>query len=93
MAGLYDIWNNFFNSLDSIKRGIEPIANRSGLTADSALLLIIINDYSDITPCENENLIKPLCDKGLIEYNESKPFVTSKGAILAKSLSMALKKL
>lgn len=93
MAELYNIWNNYFNSLTDIKKGIEPIAKRSGLTADSALFLIIINDYSSITPCGDENLIKPLCDKGLIEYNESMPLVTSKGAILAKSLSMALKKL
>ncbi len=92
MAELYNVWNNFFNSLTELKGQIEPIAKRSGLTTDSALLLIIINDYSVITPCADEKIFKMLCDKGLIEYNESKPLVTSKGAILAKSLSMALKK-
>lgn len=93
MAELYNIWNSFFNSVADIKNGIEPTAKRSGLTADTALLLIIINDYPEINIPISENLIKTLCDKGLTEYTEKGFKVTSKGAILAKSFELTLKKL
>lgn len=93
MNGLYDIFNSFFNSLAEIKKGLEPIANRSGLTSDEALLLIIINVYSEIDIKTNGNLINQLCERGLTEYTEKRISVTSRGAILAKSLELALKKL
>ncbi len=93
MNGLYDIFNSFFNSLAEIKNGLEPIANRSGLTSDEALLLIIINVYSEIDIKTNGNLINQLCERGLTEYTEKRISVTSRGAILAKSLELALKKL
>ena len=93
MPKLYEIWNSFFENINEIEKLIEPVAKRSFLTSKSALILIIIVDYQNTTISLDENSIKELCQKGLVEYNEKGIKPTSKGSILSKSLSSALKKL
>lgn len=93
MSNLYDIWNSFFKNINEIEKIIEPVAKRSFLTSKEALILIIIADYQCTTLSLEENSIKVLCQKGLVEYTEKGIKATSKGSILAKSLSNALKKL
>lgn len=93
MSKLYEIWNSFFNNINEIENLIEPVAKRSFLNSKSALTLIIIADYQDVTISFDENTIKELCQKGFVEYTEKGIKATSKGSILAKSLSNALKKL
>ena len=92
MSTLYEIWNSFFENINNIEKFIEPIAKRSLLNSRSALILIIIADYPNKTITFDENSINELCQKGLIEYTEKGIKLTSKGSILAKSLSNALKK-
>lgn len=93
MTELFNIWDNFFKSIDKIKTGIEPLVKRSGLSVENALILIIINDYPNLTQTVNNFLDNQLFDKGLIEYTDDGLCVTGKGAILAKSLSIVIKKL
>ena len=93
MPKLYEIWNSFFANINEIEKLVEPVAKRSFLTPKSALILIIIVDYQNTTISLDENSIKELCQKGLVEYTEKGIKPTSKGSILSKSLSSALKKL
>ncbi len=93
MQKLYDIWKNFFENINEIEKLIEPIVKRSFLSSKSALTLIVINDFPNTEILFNENLIKELCQKGLVEYTEKGIKSTSRGAILAKSLSNTLQKL
>ena len=93
MGEFYNLWDNFFKVLPDIKKEMIAVANKNGLDIDAALLLIILNNYPEVKISAEENLINMLCNKGLCEYTEKGLAVTSRGAILAKSLSMALKKL
>lgn len=92
LAELYNSWNNFFNSLSNIKKAVEPFALRSGLSADEALALIIVNDFPETVINLQENFTKMLCEKGLLEYNENGLKLNPKGKIIAKSVKDALKK-
>ena len=90
---LYNIWNDFFKALPEIKSKIELSAKKNGLETESALLLITAYGYPENNVLTNEKFVKQLCEKGLAEYTEKGLTVTSRGAILAKSLESSLKKL
>jgi hypothetical protein len=90
---LYNIFDAFFNALPEIENKMDAVAKKNGLDSSSALLLISIYGYPENKISANENSVKQLCDKGLAEYTEKGLIVTSRGAILAKSLELALKKL
>lgn len=91
MDKIYNLWNNFFESLPKIRSQIEAAALKNGLDTDTALLLVAINNYPDLKLKADQNLIKVLCDKGLCEYNGNIIKATTRGAILVKSLTMTLK--
>ncbi len=91
MGEIYNLWDDFFKSLPEIKNKIEATAVKNGLDTDSALLLVVISNYSELKFNADQNSIKVLCDKGLCEYNENILKATTRGAILAKSLTMTLK--
>lgn len=90
---LYNIFDAFFNALPEIENKMDAVAKKNGLDSSSALLLISIYGYPENKISANENSVKQLCDKGLAEYTKKGLIVTSRGAILAKSLELALKKL
>ena len=70
---------------------MDEVDKKNGLDSSSALLLISIYGYPENKISANENSVKQLCDKGLVEYTEKGLLVTSRGSILAKSLTMSLK--
>ena len=72
---------------------MESTALKNNLDIDSALYLIVLYFYPLTEIATDQNIISGLCNKGLCEYNEKEIKVTSKGAILAKSLYMTLKKI
>lgn len=92
MAELYNVWNSFWNKMEEIEKIIEPFAKRSMLTSQEALTLIVIGNYGKLNFID-KNTIDELCKKGLTEYTENGVIATSKGAIIAKSLTGALNKL
>lgn len=92
MAELFNIWNNFWSNIQEIEKVIEPFAKRCMLTSHEALTLMIVSNYGVSELFNDKDLIGQLCKKGLIEYTENEIKVTSKGAIIAKSLIGALEK-
>lgn len=93
MAELYNIFDAFFKALPEIKNKMDAVAKKNGLDSSSALLLFSVYSYPENKISSSEISIKKLCDKGLVEYTEKGLSVTSRGAILAKSLELAFKKL
>ncbi len=80
-----DIWNSFFGMLNDLIDIITPYAERSGICAESAILLTVYSEFPDFSISVRDEFINELKSKGLIKLEDSKPVITSKGAILAKS--------
>lgn len=93
MGELFNLWDNFFKELPKIRNALETTALKNGLDVNCALFLVALFCYPTSEILADQNIIDVLCNKGLCEYNEKDVVVTSKGAILAKSLTIALKKL
>ena len=91
MGECFNLWDSFFKALPEIRNKMDAYAKKNGLDVDSALLLISVYNYPENIITVNENSVKQLCDKGLVEYTEKGLLVTSRGSILAKSLTMSLK--
>ena len=89
----FNLWDSFFKELPIIKSGIESAALKNGLDVDSALFLIAVCCYPNIKISAEQKIIEELCNKGLCEYNEKGITATSRGTILAKSLTITLKKI
>ncbi len=79
-------WKYFWESIPKLLEKTEPIAKRSGLTADGAILLTVINDYPRINLPIEAKFFDELISKGLITDKNGYE-VTGKGAILAKAFS------
>ncbi len=83
----FDIcWKYFMENLIKLREKTESLAKRSGITADAAILLTIINDYPKINLPFDKKLYDELISKGLITYKNEYQ-VTGRGAILAKAFS------
>lgn len=79
-----NLWYDFFEFLPKYRQKLAPIADRSGISADSAILLTLIYEFKELSlPIDNE-LYNELISKGLLIQNNGYN-VTGKGAILAKS--------
>ena len=92
MERLYDIWKGFFGRFSDVRAAIEPYAKRSGIDIETALSLILLYDFAELSDLINEASKEKLIIKGLAEYNGDRLLVSSKGAILAKSYILALSK-
>ena len=93
MGEYYNTFDKFFKALPQIENLMEPFSLKNRLTVDASLLLIVLYSFPELKFGADQNLIKDLCDKGLCECEENSITVTSKGAILAKSLLTALQKI
>ena len=93
MGEIFNLWDSFFKELPKIKGGIEAAALKNRLDVDSALFLIAVCCYPNIKISAEQKIIEELCNKGLCEYNEKGITATSRGTILAKSLTITLKKI
>jgi len=80
-----DVWNSFFSTLSNLKDIIKPYAERSGICAESAILLTVYSEFPDLSISVRDEFVNELKSKGFIKLEGNKPTVTSKGAILAKS--------
>lgn len=78
-----NIWYDFFEQLPLIKEKIETAAKRGGISADAALLLTVIYEYTQYNLPIKAEIFSELISKGFIEENLN---ITSRGAIFAKSL-------
>lgn len=80
-----DIWTKFFSFLPQYIKALTPYAKRSGISVHSAILLTVYSEFPDAYIPITDEFIDELKCKGLIDINEGKTEITSKGSILAKS--------
>ena len=80
-----DFWSSFFNKLPYVLEIFKANAKRSGISEYSAVLLTIYSEFPDIYIPIKEEIKQELISKDLINVDDDKITVTSKGAILAKS--------
>lgn len=70
----------------------NPLAQKSGIETGAVLLLLCLCENCDITEILKEQYLMQLFTVGFAELKEGKISVTGKGAIFAKSISIALQK-
>lgn len=74
---------------------IVPTAKKSGISPEAALFLLVLNEYSeyiDFYFSGKQNIAQELVSKGCINFENEKYILTSKGSIVAKSISIAKQK-
>ena len=81
----HDFFDTFFINLSKLLEIYEPIAKRSGISAESAVLLTALWDYEGMRLPVKNDLFDELIEKKLICFTDNKYKTTGKGAILAKS--------
>ena len=87
----FEFWGDFWSSLPAIRNCLAPNAARSGISADAAILLIVVYEFPLIEFPVNYDISEELSTKGLIEMVNGNLKITSKGSILAKSFQGQLK--
>lgn len=90
------------NNLDFILNGIPrfceeatPVAKRCGISSLEALALIILAEHTDLISFYFpliESSLKSLIVKGCVIFKDEKYSLTSKGAIIEKSLNSVKEK-
>lgn len=90
---LFSVWRTFFEKYDDIASAVSAAAKRSGLTADEALSLILLNEFPEKADLLDTPVAEKLFLSGLAQMRENAITVTGKGAILAKSFVTSLSKM
>lgn len=93
MENAYKIIEEFNKIIPEIKYCLLPLAKRSLISADAALMLVALCDFPELILYFEESVKLQLIDRGFAEYNGNRLVATSKGEILAKSFVNAIKKL
>lgn len=91
MCSNFDFFGEFFTNIEKLLQIYAPNAKRSGISAEAAVLLTVYSEFPDIELRVNPEIISELSAKGLIQPQNGKNKITSKGAILAKAF-IALRK-
>lgn len=91
MNNLYDVLAAFSVQQEKIHNTLSPLAIRSGITEDSALILVLLSIDSS-QKIFSEKFFSELLEKELILNENEFVKLTGKGSILAKSFSLALQK-
>ena len=81
----YNLWCSFWNYLPEIREKIKSSASRSGISEDSAIILVLLSDFKDLNLPVNQKFIDELSDKGYVINNEKVIKLTSRGEILSKA--------
>ncbi len=84
-----DIFKLSFEFLPQLKNHLEPIAKRSGLTADEAIVLMVFAENKECTNLFNLQIAESLIAKGILNSDFS---LSSKGSIVSKSVITAKEK-
>ena len=92
MSNVYHIFKEFMVFLPDLCYEIEKRSKLSGLSVEESLLLLSVFENSDYPIFMTEKSFSSLLDKQLIEKNNEKLTVTSKGSILAKSIINAIER-
>ncbi|MBR7132890.1 MAG: hypothetical protein IKD04_05105 [Clostridia bacterium] len=86
-----DILYLFLKILPKLIESAEPIAKRSGILPQAALLLSVAEAFPDFA-ANNEKYLSQLLRCGFVKLDNQTVTVTGKGAILAKAVKAAVEK-
>ncbi len=93
LENAYNTISKFNTAVPKIKGILAPLAKRSGISLESALLMIAVSDFNELICFLSNSAKTELIANGLAEYNEERIALTGKGKILAKSFIAVVEKL